>query len=180
MATLIGNRYASSVFEVGMELGKIEDFFKELNYVYNVFKSEEKLFQIFTHPRISKDEKKSLINEVFTNNISDEVFNFLFIIIDKRREKNLFDIIVEYNNIYDEYNGIIDVVVVTAVTMEESAINKLQAILENKLSKKIRISNEVDKSIIGGVLLKIDDKIVDDTLINRLRSMETSIKNISI
>lgn len=180
MAKLIGNRYASSIFEVGLELEKIEDFHKELDFIYSVFKSEEKLFQIFTHPRISKDEKKSLIKEIFLNSISEEVFNLLFIIIDKRREKNLFDIIVEYNNIYDEYNGILDVVVITAVTMKESSTNKLQSILENKLSKKVRISNEVDKSIIGGVLLKIDDKIVDDTLINRLRSMETSIKNISI
>lgn len=180
MAKLIGNRYASSIFEVGLELDKIEDFYKELDYVYNVFKSEDKLFQIFIHPRVSKAEKKSLINEVFINSISAEVFNFLFIIIDKRREINLFDIIAEYNNIYDEYNEIVDVVVVTAVTMTVSALNELEAVLEKKLNKNIRLSNKVDKSIIGGVLLKIDDKIVDDTLINRLRSMETSIKNISI
>lgn len=180
MAKLIGNRYASSLFEVGLELEKVESFYKELDYVNNIFKSEDKLFQIFTHPRISKDEKKSLINEVFKNNISVEIVNLLYIVIDKKREKYLFDLIENYKSIYDEHEGIVDVDVVTAVTMEESAIKQLEEVLKNKLAKKIRLNNEVDKSIIGGVLLKIDDKIIDDTLINRLRSIETSIKNISI
>ena len=180
MAKLIGNRYASSLFEVGLELGKIEGFYGELDFINKLFNSEEELFQIFTHPRISKNEKKSLINEVLKNNISKEVFNFLYIIIDKRREKDLFDIIEEYNNIYDEHNGIIDVVAVTAVSMEGNAVKKLQVVLENKLSKKIRLRNELDKSIIGGILLKMNDKVIDATLVSQLKSMEAVIKNISL
>ncbi len=180
MAKLIGNRYATSLFEVGLELGKIEEFYKELENINNLFKSEDKLFEIFIHPRISKDEKKSLVNEVFANALSNEVFNFLYIIIDKRREKNLFDIVKEYKSIYDIHNGIIDVSAVTAVPMEENAVNKLQEVLENKLNKKVRLSNELDKSIIGGVLLKMNDKVIDNTLISQLKSMESLIKNISI
>ncbi|NLY45609.1 MAG: F0F1 ATP synthase subunit delta [Tissierella sp.] len=180
MAKLIGNRYASSLFEVGLELGKTEDFYEELESINNLFNTEEKLFQIFIHPRISKDEKKSLVNQILKNGISKEVLNFLYIIIDKRREKNLFEIIEEYNNIYDEHNGIIDIVAVTAVGMNENAAKKLQVVLENKLSKKIRLKNELDHSIIGGVLLKMNNKVIDATLLSQLKSMEAIIKDISI
>lgn len=180
MAKLVGSRYASSLFEVGLELGKTEDFYGELGSINDIFGSEEKLFQIFIHPRISKDEKKSLVNEILKDKVSKEVFNFLYIIIDKRREKNLFEIIEEYKSIYDDYNGIIDIVAVTAVAMNEKAANKLQIVLEKKLSKKIRLRNELDNSIIGGVLLKMNNKVIDATLVSQLKSMEAIIKGISI
>lgn len=180
MAKLIGSRYASSLFEAGLELDKIENFYEELNFINNIFNSEAKLFQIFTHPRISKDEKKSLIDEIFKGRISKEISNFLFIIIDKRREKNLFEIIEEYKIIYNEYKEIIDVVAVTAVPMEEKSKRKLEVVLQNKLNKKVQLSNEIDKSIIGGVLLKLGDKIIDSTLISQLKDMEAVIKNVSL
>lgn len=180
MAKLIGNRYASSLFDVGLELGKIEEFYGELGFINDIFMSEEKLFQIFTHPRISKDEKKSLVNEILLDRISKEVLNFLYIIIDKRREENLFEIIEEYRNIYDEHKGIVDVVAVTAVTMDNKSISRLQVVLENKLNKKVRLINELDNSIIGGVLLKMNNKLIDATLVSQLKSMEAIIKDVSI
>ena len=180
MGKLIGSRYASSLFDVGLELGKIEEFYGELEAINKHFNQEEKLFQIFIHPRISKDEKRSMINEIFGKNISNELINFLYIIIDKTREKNLFEISEEYKNIYDEHQGIVDVIAVTAIPMKKNSINKMQAVLENKLDKKIRLCNEVDKSIIGGVLLKMEDKVIDNTLISQLKSMEDLINNISL
>lgn len=180
MAKLIGNRYASSLFDAGLELNKIEDFHKELNLIKDIFDSEYKLFQIFTHPRISKTEKKSLIDKVFRDGVSKEVSNFLFIIIDKRRERNLFEIIEEYNAIFNEYKEIVNVVAITAVPMEEKSKDKLKIVLQNKLNKKIQLSNEVDKSIIGGVLLKMNERIIDSTLISQLKDMETVIKNVSL
>ncbi len=151
MAKLIANRYASSLFEAGLELNKVEDFYGELEWIKKVFKSEEALFQILIHPRISKDEKKSLVEELFKNNVSQEIINFLFIIIDKRRESYLFEIIQEYKAIFNEFKEIIDVVAVTAVPMDEKSKEKLAMVLKNKLNKNIQLSNEVDKSIIGGV-----------------------------
>lgn len=180
MAKLIGSRYASSLFDVGLERGKIEEFYGELEAINNIFNIEEKLFQIFIHPRISKDEKKSLVYEIFGKRISNELLNFLYIIVDKGREKNLFEISDEYKNIYDTHKGIVDVTAVTAIPMEEKAIDKLQVVLGNKLNKKIRLNNEVDKTVIGGVLLKMNQKIIDNTLISQLKSMEDLIKNVSL
>ena len=53
-------------------------------------------------------------------------------------------------------------------------------VLKNKLNKNIQLSNEVDKSIIGGVLLKMNDKIMDSTLVSQLKSMEAALKNVSL
>lgn len=180
MAKLIGSRYASSLFEAGLDLDKIEKFYEELNFIENVFGSEPKLFQIFIHPRISKDEKKSLVEEIFGHRISKEVLNFLFIIIDKRREKNLFKIIEEYEFIFNEYKEIVNVVAITAVPMREKSKEKLKKVLQDKFNKEIQLSNEVDESIIGGVLLRMDNSIIDSTLKSRLKDMEMAIQNVSL
>ena len=180
MGKLIGSRYASSLFDAGLELGKVDKFYEELELINTHFNQEDKLFQIFIHPRISKDEKKSMVKEIFGNNVSNELLNFLYIIIDKTRERNLFAISEEYKRIYDEHKGIVDVEAVTAIPMGKNAINKLQGVLENKLNKKIRISNKIDKSIIGGVLLKMKDKVIDNTLVSQLKSMEDLINKISL
>lgn len=180
MAKLIGNRYASSLFEVGLELNKIDKFQEELGLINNILKLETKIFEILTHPRISKDEKKSLVEEIFKDRVSKEVLNFLFIIVDKRREIYLIDIIKEYESIYNEYKDILKVVAVTAVPMEEESKKKLEIVLENKFNKKVQLANEVDSSIIGGVLLKMDGRVMDSTLTSQLKKMENEILNVSL
>src|SRR5699024_73124 len=160
MGKLVSNRYASSLFDAGIELNKIEDFYKELSFIKEIFESEDKLFQIFIHPRIAKDEKKSLIDEVFQDNI--------------------FGIIDEYKDIFNDYKGIVKVVATTAVPMKDESKERLKEKLENKLNKTIEISNNIDASIIGGVLLNIDDKIIDSTLTSQLQDMENLITDISL
>lgn len=180
MGKLIGNRYASALFEVGLELDKVEDFFKELNIIKGVFEMEDRLFQILTHPRITKSDKKSLIKDVFKDNISKEISNFLYIIIDKRRERNILEIVNRYKEIYNDHKNITNVIATTAIPMDEESKQNLKNKLEEKLNKKVEISNTVDPSIIGGVLLQMDDKIIDSTLTSQLKNMEKLVTNISL
>ncbi|NLN14397.1 MAG: ATP synthase F1 subunit delta [Tissierellia bacterium] len=178
MAELVSKRYALSIFEAGLELEKLDIFNKELKYLDEVLKAEKDFFEILKNPRISKDEKKSLITEIFRGRLSQEVINFFYIIIDKRREKFIFDIIREYQSIYNEYNNILKVEAVTAIQMDEKAKEKLKLVLENKLGKKVDIINKVDKSILGGVLLKMEGKIIDSTIRSQLKKLENLITNV--
>nr|WP_300006060.1 F0F1 ATP synthase subunit delta [Tissierella sp.] len=180
MAELVGKRYASSLFDVAVDLKKIDDFHSQLEFIKNIFNSESKLITILEHPRISRGEKKTLVEDIFKKNISQEILNFLFIIIDKRREDSLMDIIKEYNNFFKEYKGILDVEAVTAVPMEEEKQQRLKLVLKGKFHKEINLSNRVDPSIIGGVLLKLDEKLIDSTLKHELKEMESMINGISL
>lgn len=180
MAELVGKRYASSLFEVGIELKKLDDFHSQLELIKKTFLSEEKLLQILEHPRISKGEKRSLVENIFKQSVSKEILNFLFIIIDKRREASLMDIVKEYSTLFKEYKGILDIEAVTAVSMEENAKEKLKLVLKNRFKKEIQLSNRVDPSIIGGVVLKMDSKVIDSSLKSQLKEMEAMIKGVSL
>lgn len=180
MAELVGKRYASSLFEVGLELENIEEFHSQLQFIKETLISEEKLLQILEHPRIAKDEKRKLVESIFKKNISREVLNFLYVIIDKKRESSIMDIVKEYNTLFKEYKNILDIEAVTAVKMEKSSKKRLQAVLKDKFHKEVRLSNLVDPSIIGGVLLRMDEKIIDSSIKGQLREMESMIKDVSL
>lgn len=180
MAELVGKRYASSLFEVGIELKKLDDFHSQLEFIKKTFLSEKKLLQILEHPRISKGEKRTLVENIFKKSVSEEILNFLFIIIDKRREDSLMDIVKEYNTLFKEYKGILDIEAVTAVSMKESAIEKLKLVLKNRFKKEIQLSNSVEPSIIGGVVLRMESKVIDSSLKSQLKEMEAMIKGVSL
>ena len=76
--------------------------------------------------------------------------------------------------------GILDIEAVTAVPMKDSSIEKLKLVLKDKFNKEINLSNSVEPSIIGGVLLKMDSKVIDSTLQSQLKEMETLIREASL
>ncbi len=180
MAELINRRYALSFFEAGLDLDKIETFYKELEYIKDVFQIEERLLDIFKHPRISREEKKDLVKTIFQDRLSQETMNFLFVIIDGKREGLLYGIIEEYKKKYNEYMNIVNVLAVTAIPMGDNSKARLTSVIEEKLNKKVQLTNEVDESILGGVRLRIDNKFIDTTLASQLKAMGASLKGVSL
>lgn len=175
MAELVSKRYALALFDAGLDLNKINDFNEELDFLDAVFEEEEKLFQLLSHPRIKRDEKKDLIDNVFKDKLSLEMMNFLYILIDKRRESYILDIIKKYKLLFNEHENIVKVVAMTAVPMEDKSKDKLVEALGNKLNKNIELTNEIDPSVLGGILLKLEDKVMDGTLRGQLNSISKAI-----
>lgn len=176
MAKLVANRYASALFQAGIDLKKIKIFNDELDFLGKIFKEEEKLLQILDHPKIGKSEKRDLIDSIFKEKLSGEMINFLYILIDKRREGHILEIVEEYKQMFNKHENIIKVVAITAVPMEENAKDKLTVVLKDKLNKKIELTNEIDKKLIGGVLLKVEDKLIDGTVRGQLEAIGKVIK----
>ncbi|WP_353093738.1 F0F1 ATP synthase subunit delta [Tissierella praeacuta] len=177
MAELVSNRYALALFEAGLDLKKINEFNKEVDLLKDVFEGEEKLLQILQHPKINRVEKRDLIDKIFGNSVSQEIINFLYILIDKRREGHILNIVDRYKELFNEHENIIKVVAITAVPMEEKSKGKLQTVLSNKLGKKIQLTNEVDTTILGGVLLKLQNKELDGTVKGQLEAIGKTISS---
>ena len=180
MAKLVSKRYAYALFEAGLELNKLDVFKEDLQVIAHVLNVEPQIQKILSHPKISKDEKKDLMSSIFGGKVSQEMLNFLYIIVDKRREGNLMEISDQFNELFNEHKNIVEVTAITAVPMDRKAQDRLAVVLGNKINKTIRLRNIVDKDIIGGVLLKVENKIIDGTVKGQLESMEKAIKNVSL
>jgi len=98
------------------------------------------------------------------------------VLVDKRRENAIERINKEFLKLFNEHENIIEVTAVTSVLINDNIKNKLRITLENKLNKRVQLKNVVDRSIIGGVLLSIGNKVIDGTVKGKLKEMEKSIK----
>lgn len=175
MAKLVSSRYSLALFEVGLELDKIEDFHRDLDFLAKTFENEPKLADILNHPKIGKDEKRSLIDKIFGKMLNLEVINFIYILIDKRREENIISIVKEYEKLLDAHKNRVNVKATTAIPMDDVATQNLINNLKKSLGKDINLTNVVDKKVLGGVLLEMNDALVDGTVRGQLEAMKKTL-----
>ncbi|WP_425446170.1 F0F1 ATP synthase subunit delta [Dethiothermospora halolimnae] len=180
MAELVGKRYAEALFEVAIELDKLETFKEEINGVSHVFNNEPQLKTVFEHPKLSNNEKKDIINSIFKDRVSGEILNLLYILVDKRREKFVSDISKEYTILSNEEQGIIEAKAITAVKMSDKEKEKLQDKLSKKLDKTVILTNAVDEKVLGGVLLKIEDRVIDSSIQGQIEEIKKNLSNVRI
>jgi len=180
MAELVSKRYASALFEVAFEIDQYELVKDELSFILNCLKDEPSLRQLLESPLISSNEKKEILSSIFKENISTETFNFLCVVVDKGRESYIESIIEEYKILADSAKNKIDAVAITAVPMDKQDLLKLQVNLSMSSGKNIQLQNQVDPTVIGGVLVKIGDKVIDGTVKSRLANMQEQLSQILV
>lgn len=178
MEKLIANRYSKALFDAGLDLEKTDVFYEELVSIRTILEEEEELMNLLGHPRVTYENKKTVVKNIFQNRISQEIINFLYIIIDKRRQDSIFAIIDGYNELYYEANNILDMTATTAVTMDQAHREKLIANLEASLDKKIRLTNLVDEKILGGVILEANNMRIDDSILGKIDAMRHKLDSI--
>ncbi len=180
MAELVSKRYASALFEVAFEEQNYEKVKDELNFILDCFKKEPQLYQLLRSPLITTDEKKDIISNIYKDKLSVEVFNFLRVVIDKGREEHMEAMVKEYSILADGVKNKVEAVAITAVPMDKKDLLKLQQNLSESSGKNIQLQNQVDPTIIGGVLVKIGDKVIDGTVKSRLANMQEQLSQILV
>jgi len=180
MAKLIAKTYSDALFEVGFEENKLDEFLQELTFVADTFKAYPEFFTIIRSPEINKGEKKEIITEIFRGKLSLEMLNFLKIIIDKNRIFYIEEIKREFERRVNDHKGIIKAVVYTVVPLSDEERGKLKEKLDKITGKNTEIVNKIDKDIVGGVLVRVGDKVIDGTIKARLDELKDSLAQIIV
>lgn len=164
----VGKRYARALFEVAKERGQIDSIEAELNDIVNAVNENGELNKILMHPHISIDAKKELVKELFYAHIAQETQNLLEIVLENGRESDLNAIASAYVQLANEDRGIADAVVTTAKSLTEEEQAQLAEQFGKLINKKLRIQTVVDPSILGGVVVKIGDRLYDGSIKSKL------------
>lgn len=178
MAKLVSKTYAKAFFEVAFDEEKYDVVNNELLFILKCLEDEPLLYQILKNPLIVTNEKKEILNSIFKENISQEVLNFLYIIIDKKREKYIESIVKEYIALTNDVKNIMEAVVITAIPLSNEMLIELQETLSKSLGKNVQLKNKVDTEIVGGVFIKAGDKVMDGTIKSRLEQMQRQMSQI--
>lgn len=171
--------YAKAMFDTATELGKIEDIKKDLNIVYSSLLVDKYIFDFFKSNFIDVHLRMSMLKKVYENNISDETFNLIAILTERGLIDILFAIIVEYENLCNEYYNIVVAKITTSSVIEDTPeAEVLKDHIRSMIKgKDVHFTFHVDESIIGGVIVEMEDIVYDYSIRNLLTELGLSISD---
>ncbi len=166
--------YATALFELSIEENKVETIFEELNVVSTLMLDEPQFMKMLSHPELHKNEKKDIFKKVFKQ-VDQIVLYFLYVLVDNNRIEHIQSIQEMFIKLYNEYNKVIEVKAQSTLPLNEEQKNKLEEKLKIKYRHKIKIENVIDKSIIGGLRLSIDNEIIDFSLKSQFSNLKSHV-----
>ena len=175
MYEYLDKRYALALYEVAEENNKVEEYLNDLRQICDLIDNNKDFYEVIKHPQISTKRKKETFINIFKGKIDDQLLSFLLILIEKDRILYLREKLNEMEKIHREKNNTLLAMIKTAVPLLDSEMENLNRILEKKYNKKIIITAEVDKSILGGLFIRVGNDVIDGTIKSKLDEMKDLI-----
>lgn len=172
MYEYLDRRYALALYEVAKEKDKVDEYINDLREICDLIENNKDFYEVVKHPQISTKNKKRTFINIFKGKIDEELLSFLLILIEKDRILYLKEKLNEMEKIDLERKNILSAVVKTAVPLLESEISDLQEKLEKQYNKKIIMTTEIDKSLLGGVYVRVGNDVIDGTIKSKLEEMK--------
>jgi F-type H+-transporting ATPase subunit delta len=176
----IGTRYARALFELARDTGKLAAIEKDLPSVARILDAEPELYRFLTHPAIRYDEKKSVVSKLLEGKIDELLFNFIYLLIDKKREAYLPIVSEEFDALAMDYHGRQTAKIFTAFGLSDEMRSQLAAGLSKMTGKKVEIEEEVDSSLIGGIKVMIGDKVYDGSVKSNLSDIREELMSAKV
>ena len=159
----VGRRYSKAIFEIAEEKNQVKEIYEMLNSAMVLYRTDKEFKNFILNPLIDNEQKKSVLNEIFGKDNSDNL-NILLYILDKGRMNCIKYIVAEYLKIYYRKNRILDVKATFTKELTDEQKKKLIDKLSQKTGKEINLEIKIDKNILGGGIIRIGDKIIDGSI----------------
>jgi F-type H+-transporting ATPase subunit delta len=173
----IARRYAKALLLIGKEDGQAETYRKELNDIASLIAGDEALEQAVNNPLYNADGRRRVLNTVIEKmGLSNVMASFLLLLFDKGRIGFLGSINEFYAKMADELKGVARASLVSAIKLSDETVEKIRETLSQKTGKDIVLETEQDPSLIGGIVTKIGDLVLDGSIKTQLLNMRESLK----
>ena len=181
MAKLISKTYGDALFELAAEQDKVDALLEEIEQLRQVLSENEEFGRLMNHPKIIKEEKIQVAKNVFEGRMSSELLGFVTIIISKDRYKDIDAILDYFIAEVKQYKGIGVATVTTAVPLRLEQRRKIeQRLLDTTSYKKMEMNYLLDKSLIGGMVIRIGDRVVDSSISTKLNELQKELLKVQL
>lgn len=181
MAKLVSKTYGDALFELALEKNILNDVCEEMTEIGRIWDENKELVDVMAHPRIHLEEKVQIIRNIFDGRASDVVTGFLITVLEKGRISELKNIIEYFTDMVREYNNTAVAYVSSARELDDD--KKLQIekrLLDVTKYEKFEMNYSVDPELIGGMVIRIGDRVLDGSIRQKLNAMSRSLADIRL
>ena len=165
-------RYAKSLISISKEQNSLETSFNDMLLVSSVCSSNKDFVNLLKTPIVKTDLKIKILNELLAKSISDLTLSFIVLIAKKKREILLPEIAECFIALYKNNKNIKEVSVVTAKPLDDDLRKEVMSFIEKQSNSKIELKEIIDESLIGGAIIRMDDKQLDASISSKLKSLK--------
>jgi F-type H+-transporting ATPase subunit delta len=177
ISSKVSKRYAKALLSIGQEDGRFQRYGKDLRDFSTFCYNNREFGQVIANQVFAVEDRKEVLRAVLEkSSFSDVVNNFLNLLLDKNRIGAIEEITTFYESLTDEISNISRAEIVTPRPLKKDAIDRLEEALGNLTSKKIEIEVREDESLIGGLVVKIGDLVLDGSVKAQLEGLKDSLK----
>lgn len=181
MAKLISKTYGEALFELAVEENKTDVFVEEIEAVLSALNDNPQFDLLMNHPKILKEEKIEVTEQIFKGRISDELVGFLTLIIKKDRYDEITSILKYFLQEVKALKGIGTAYVTAAVSLRDEQKKDIEETLLAKTQfKQMEMHFDVDESLIGGLVIRIGDRVVDSSVKHKLDDLTRQLMKVQL
>ena len=166
--------YAEALFAAGEDKGKINELQEQLAQFADAVDADRELQVFLFSPYLSSNDKKEGLGRAVTG-AEPEFVNFLELLVEKGRMPEVFRIRREFDELWKRANRRLDVTVTSAIELDPSVVGRIGEEVERQTGEKVELSSEVDNEILGGIVLRVGNMVLDASIRTRLEKLRKSV-----
>lgn len=171
----LATRYAIALYDLAIE-EKIEDtLLAQLKQVQTVFENEDDFLKVLNQSQISKEDKKRLMDEVFSF-VHPYGLNTLKLMVDKTRVSHILEMCRSFRSLYAQQHNIVEGIAYTAIKLSDAELRQIEHELSETEKQTIVLINRVDPKLIKGIKIRFGDKVIDASLQARIENLRQVLR----
>jgi F-type H+-transporting ATPase subunit delta len=170
----IARVYARSLFEVAKEQDKLDLVREQLGEFADALDTNRELSIFFFSPYFSTEEKKDGLGRILEG-VDETVANFLALLVENHRMPAIFRVRREYDVLWEKENKLLPVTITSAVALDEATVKVIGDAIGRQTGQQVELTADVDPDILGGLVVRVGNSILDASIRNRLENLRRSV-----
>jgi F-type H+-transporting ATPase subunit delta len=168
-------KYARALYNVAVQQEDVKEVSHRINYIVNVMKAVPEFSQLLQTHQVSTEDKITILKNVLQDNVSSLEVELISDILEHNSILILSDIAKHFEYLVETDSNLVNMTITSAKELSTEEVDHIQSSIESQLNKKVDVRTETDKSLIGGVRLRVGNFVVDNTISRRLDMLKNTL-----
>lgn len=168
------SRYAQALYSLKKESNTLLETQIEVKEIIKIIKDNLDFISLLSSRSISKEDRVAIIDKVFAS-IDVDIKNFFRIIVENNRGKYLLEILFDFNSLVNEYRGVKEGIVFSAILLQDEELEKVSSIISELEGQPVELRQVIDPSLIGGIKVAINDHVYDGSIKHHIKNLKKTL-----